>query len=197
VPAPLRHRRPLLQACILAAAALTLAGCGPSAKDLDGPLTTTSIGDHVSIGVPAGWVVTQLGDSGHSGPSGPCQWQDASLHGSANSGPYVIVELVGAGCSTGKPQATALNGFEGHYVTIADVASPTQEATASSAAGSLTVFSQPYTECTNSCLHITEQVALVGLANPSDPQFPTVMIRTQESDISAAQIQRLAASVTG
>jgi hypothetical protein len=185
-----------VRSSVLAVAALALVACGASAKDIDGPLTTTSIGDHVNVGVPSGWVVNQLGDSGHSGPSGPCQWQDASLDGSANSGPYVIIELVGAGCSTGKPQASALNGFEGHYVTIEDAASPNQEATASSAAGSVTVFSQPYTECTNSCLHITEQVALVALAHPNDPQFPTVMMRTQESDISAAQIERLAASVT-
>ena len=197
IGSPQRARR-LAPALILAAPVFALAACGgASAKDIDGPLTATSVGDHVSIGVPSGWVVNHLGDGGHSGPSGPCQWQDANLSGSANSGPYVIVELVGAGCSTGTPQAAALNGFEGHYVTIEDAATSSKEATASSAAGSITVFSQPYTECTNSCRHITEQIALVALAHPTDPAFPTVMLRTQESDISAAQMQRLAASVTG
>lgn len=185
-----------MRSSILAAAALGLVACGAGAADIDGTLTATPIGDHVSIGVPSGWVVNQLGDGGHSGPSGPCQWQDANLNGGANSGPYVIIELVGAACSTGKPQATALNGFEGHYVAIEDAASPTPEATASSASGTITVFSQPYTECTNSCRHVTEQVALVRLAHPADPSFPTVMLRTQESDISAARIQRLAAGVT-
>ncbi len=193
---PQRPRR-LLPAVIPAVTALALVACGASAQDIDGPLTTTSIGDHVSIGVPAGWVVNQLGDGGHSGPTGACQYQDANLKGSADSGPYVIVELVGAGCSTGKPQPAALNGFQGHYVTIQDAASPSPEGTASSAAGSITLFTQPYTECTNSCRHVTEQVALVALAHPSDPSFPTVMIQTQESDITAAQMQKLAASVTG
>ena len=185
-----------MPASILSVAVLTLVACGASAKDIDGPLTSTSIGDSISIGVPQGWVVNRLGDGGHSGPSGPCQFQDADLKGSADSGPYLVIELVGAGCSTGTPQASALNGFEGHYVTIEDVASPTREASSSSPTGSITVFSQPYTECTNSCKHITEQVALVALAHPADPGFPTVMIRTQESDISAAQVQRLAAGVT-
>jgi hypothetical protein len=181
---------------ILAGAALALAACSASATDIDGSLTATSIGDHISIGVPSGWVVNHLGDGGQSSPPGRCQFQDANLNGSANSGPHVIIELVGAACSTGSPQAAAVNGFEGHYVVIEDAAAPSREATASSPAGSITVFSQPYTECTNSCRHITEQVALVALAHPADPRFPTLMLRTQESDISAAQIQRLAASVT-
>jgi hypothetical protein len=192
-----QRRRRLVPAFTLAVPVLALVACGASAKDIEGPLTGTSVGDHISIGVPSGWVVNQLGDGGRSAASGPCQWQDAKLKGSGDSGPYVVVELVGAGCSTGKPQAAALNGFEGHYVTIEDAASSSREAAASSAAGSITVFSQPYTECTNSCRHVTEQVALVGLAHPDDPRFPTVMLRTQETDISAAQMQRLAAAVTG
>ena len=49
--------------------------------------------------------------------------------------------------------------------------------------GSASAFSQPYYECTNSCKNFTEPVVVITLANPSDPEFPTLTVYSDKGTV--------------
>ena len=42
------------------------------------------------------------------------------------------------------------------------------------------MFSQKYYECTNSCKNYTEPVAVIELADPADPAFPTLTAYSEQ-----------------
>ena len=68
------------------------------------------------------------------------------------------------------------NGRHGVFRTAADIP-PDRRADAirlDAPLGYTNVFSQKYYECTNSCKNYTEPVAVIELADPTDPAFPTL-----------------------
>lgn len=77
------------------------------------------------------------------------------------------------------------NGRTGVYRTTADI--PADEAAVAehvrTVLGEATVFTHPYYECTNSCKHWTVPVAVITLAHPKDPRFPTLVIASHHDDL--------------
>jgi len=82
------------------------------------------------------------------------------------------------------------NGRHGVFRTAADIP-PERRSDAirlDAALGYANLFSQKYYECTNSCKDYTEPVAVIELANPTDPAFPTL---TAYSDKGSADLNDL------
>lgn len=173
---------------------LPLSGCGASGADLSGTLSLRPFGPHLSIGVPSGWSVSTFGDPVRDTFQPGCQYQQAALS-PADGPPYVEIDLVGKDCAGGRHQPAPGNGRHGHYVSVGDATSAADVTTASTETGTITLFTQPYYECTNSCRNYTDHVALLHFTHPPDSRFPTLMIVTDDSSVTAAELQALASSV--
>ncbi|CAN5211727.1 hypothetical protein BH20ACT3_BH20ACT3_10320 [soil metagenome] len=50
-------------------------------------------------------------------------------------------------------------------------------------------------ECTYECRFATDTVAIVELVEPVDPDYPTMVIRADETEIGAAAFDRILASL--
>ncbi|WP_345678304.1 hypothetical protein [Yinghuangia aomiensis] len=85
------------------------------------------------------------------------------------------------------------NGRYGVYRTTADIpADELASAThAQTALGDATVFTHPYDECTNSCKHWTVPVAVITVAHPKDPGFPTLVIAANHGEIDVDGLRSL------
>ena len=108
----------------------------------------------------------------------------------------VFVSMSAHACALGHAQRSALNGSHGAYLSVADAPDATNVITQSVATGKRTTFDQPYTQCTNSCLHLTDHVALLALAHPPDPNYPTVMLDVDSQSLTGGDLSILAGTIT-
>jgi hypothetical protein len=87
------------------------------------------------------------------------------------------------------------NGRYGVYRTTADI--PADELASAThvqtALGDATVFTHPYYECTNSCKHYTVPVAVITVAHPKDPGFPTLVIAANHGETDVDGLRALLA----
>lgn len=101
-------------------------------------------------------------------------------------GETLEIESVPADCDV--DNADPGNGDHGYYRTLDDCAHVECEENAEelrTSAGTAHLFTQPYYECTNECDDYTDRVAIVTLDRPTDPNHPTVVIRSNKDEIPA------------
>jgi hypothetical protein len=94
-----------------------------------------------------------------------------------------------AGCPT-EPTARLINGHHGGYRTLADVPADRRAGavTVATPLGEATVFTQPYSEYTNSANHYTEPVAVITLARPADPSYTTLVAISEKGTLTQEQL---------
>jgi hypothetical protein len=86
-----------------------------------------------------------------------------------------------------------LNGTFQRYNSVADV-DGREVAAEQVTAGTAHVFSQTYTECTNSCTDFAHRIVLLELDEPLRPDLPTVMISTT-GDVPVRELVAIADAI--
>jgi hypothetical protein len=86
-----------------------------------------------------------------------------------------------------------INGNHGVYRTAADIPADLRAgaATVQTPLGEATVFTQPYSEYTNSTNHYTEPIAVITLAQPVDPAYPTLVVLSEKGALPLDQLTTL------
>ena len=146
-----------------------------------GATEVIDLGAGFSLDAPASWVLEQAFEL----PDEPLDECD-SVHASIDAGPGVFVSfaLPSVTCADAADPEPPLNGEHGDYVSVDDVRAPLGAATAPSDLGEVTTFEQDYEECTQECVTTRDQVALVALTVPVDPDHPTLMVHADAEDVS-------------
>lgn len=174
---------------------------GPPWPGDDAPTETYDLGAGLVAELPEGWEVTPFGDpvevsrdsgGGGSGGTGGCTSQAATV----DAGEHLVeLRLNATGCAGIDVTGQIGNGYHGSYVTLDDVPDPRDVADHQVEAGSLTTFSQDYFECTNECNDYEDHVALLELADPPDPEHPTVVLVDPRGQLSVDHLVALADAI--
>ena len=180
VTAPQRHRAHY----VLMALFPLLLGCGggDGVPDDTGDTHTVSVfGAHTAftLDVPEDWAFTFVTDNATCGS------------GSYQLGDRLAVVAVPTSCAQAAHNGQIGNGFHGLYRIVDDVVKPLDETTVTTPAGTATVFTQAYFECTNSCDNWDEPVAIVTLAQPFDPAYPTLVVRGDKNLVSRSELEKI------
>ena len=77
-----------------------------------------------------------------------------------------------------------INGFHGEYRTMDDVPDPIDPVSVDTPIGPAHIFSQEYAEYTNRSRSWEEPVAIVELSEPEDPDFGSLVIRSDRGALS-------------
>lgn len=168
----------------------------PSAKDTDDApyeyqLQTFSNG-HVQFSFRLGpgeeFAATPVGASATPSPTDPVQ-----LTLTRNGTQVAAVTAYAADAPLPHANTGLDNGRYGIYRTAADIAADELAAATheQTALGDATVFTHPYGECTNSCKHWTVPVAVITLAHPKDPGFPTLVLAANHGEIDVDGLRSL------
>jgi hypothetical protein len=211
---PTSSRGPLAILVATVVAALGLAGCGvdgssSSATSTTSTTSTTVPADRseqivvavetdqvaVTLEVPEGWEVVLDGSGGisdHDRRDGCAQAVRARIR-PPNVYSAIAVEAVPASCEPSNSRPG--NGNHGTYRTMDDVPEAEAITQVETAAGPASRFEQPYYECTSECSSFTDTVAIVELDEPVDPDYPTVVVRAEETEIGAEAFDRILASL--
>lgn len=155
------------------------------------PDTSTEVidlGAGFSVDAPETWTLEQAFEV-PSEPADECGSVPASID--AGSGVFVSFSLPAAVCAGNTEGGAPSNGEHGDYITIEDVSDPLEPGAASSGLGEVTTFEQDYEECTQECVTTRDQVALVALSVPVEPDRPTLMIDADADDVSVEQMRDL------
>lgn len=154
----------------------------------DAPTQVIDLGAGFSVDAPETWALEQSFEL----PTEPVEDCD-SVHATVDAGAGVFVSftLPAAACAGAVDPELPLNGEHGDYVTVDDVAAPLGTDTAPSELGEVTTFEQDYEECTQECVTTRDQVALVALTVPVDPDHPTLMIHADADDVSVERMLAL------
>lgn len=173
----------------LAAAMATLAGVttvvaeGDDTPALDGEVMTTALDDprfDLVLTHPVRFEVQ--GPEQAFSDEVPCDIPRYRLWG----GPGVVeLEVVPTDCEYDDRLG---NGFHGIYRTIADVADLDADdaddvEVVDTAVGPAEVFTQDYYECTNECNDYVDRIAIVTLDEPSDDDYPTLVVRANKDEV--------------
>lgn len=191
-------RRLLLLLASLALLAGCMSGDDPEPVSVDWPgesdgaTEVIDLGAGFSLDAPASWTLEQAFEL----PDEPFDECD-SVHASIDAGPgaFVSFALPSVACAGADPEPP-LNGQHGDYVTVDDVLAPIGTDTAPSDLGEVTTFEQDYEECTQECVTTRDQVALVALAVPVDPDHPTLMVYGDAEDVSVDRMLALVDAIS-
>lgn len=93
-------------------------------------------------------------------------------------------------------QEQILNGRHGWYSTLDQVDDPLEATTVETRLGQAQVFGQKYTECTNSCSSSTDQIALIRLDRPADPEFPVLVVMSTGDERTRAEFLQLLTGIS-
>ncbi|MEU6857594.1 hypothetical protein AB0B28_01770 [Glycomyces sp. NPDC046736] len=99
-----------------------------------------------------------------------------------NFGRQLTIEAVAADC-VDEDDGRIINGRHGHYRTIDDVPAPLDVVEVDTGVGTAQVFLQEYAEYTNTSNEWEEPVAIVVLDDPADPEFPTLVLRSDKAEL--------------
>ena len=159
----------------------------------DGATEAIDLGAGFSLDAPASWTLEQAFEL----PAGPFDECD-SVHASIDAGPGVFVSfaLPSVACAGAADPEPPLNGENGDYITVDDVPAPLGTATAPSDLGEVTTFEQDYEECTQECVTTRDQVALVALTVPVDPDHPTLMVYGDAEDVPVDRMLALVDAIS-
>ncbi len=138
-------------------------------------------------------------DATPTGPSAPPDCDESSPANSpadwANlerNGDYLATfEVDPPRCGTSPP--TSGNGRRPLFHSTADLTKDqlSQAHRFSIGSGTVVTFEQPYFECTQSCKHWSEPVALVMPDTPADRAYPTLVIRSDRAALDRADLEDL------
>ncbi|WP_238011825.1 hypothetical protein KZZ52_13380 [Dactylosporangium sp. AC04546] len=179
----------MLRRCFaVVALALLAGGCqGPVVRPDPVPVSSPTI---APVGEPVAFHLRL--DTGQrlimrSAGSGACPGLDARVDLGARRA--VRLAAYATTCST-DDNGRIGNGSHGVYRTATDVPADRRATatTVQTALGAGIAFSQQYYECTNSCSHYTEPVAVITLDHPADPAFPTLTIISEKRTIDLDQM---------
>ncbi|WP_327001794.1 hypothetical protein OHA72_42715 [Dactylosporangium sp. NBC_01737] len=94
-------------------------------------------------------------------------------------------------CPTGDGQL--INGHHGVYRTTADIPADRRAGavTVPTPLGEATVFTQPYSEYTNSANHYTEPVAVITLAHPADAAYQALTVVAEKGTLPLEQLTKV------
>ncbi len=166
---------------------LAMAACGGTdgsgRKD-----TTTTIkltGLQLELTLPDSMRLTSISDGSAEAPRIGCQIEAASF----DYGSSFAVEAVPSACDI--HNGGTGNGYHGHYRTVADVPTNPRLTALRLSIGDAQVFEQPYFECTNSCHHYTDRIAIVTLRHPTDSEHPTIVLRTDTRSLGESQFEHV------
>ncbi|WP_433606597.1 hypothetical protein ACQP2P_30495 [Dactylosporangium sp. CA-139114] len=182
------------RAALLPLVLVALAGCrapapapAPAAKPDPRPITSPSVAP-VDGPVPF-HVHLDAGErlSTSSPRAGACPALSTRIIGRDGN---VLIAAYGADCpvsGNGSPG----NGRHGVYRTSADIPSSRTTTSATTPLGDATLFEQPYYECTNSCQHYTEPVAVIALSAPAGQAIRALVVVAERGSLDLAGLQAL------
>ena len=182
--------RTLVAVAVAALCVVPLAACqGSGSVGGDDTHQLEVRGAHTAfdVDVPTGWAITEVIDAGTCGAPTYVVSEGSELR--------LVVQAVPTSCEAASENSEIGNGHHGVYRTIDDVPKPQQVATVSTKLGSATVFTQDYYECTNSCHHWEEPVAIVTVGSPVDAGYPTLVVRGEQDNVSRDDLETIVASL--
>jgi hypothetical protein len=155
------------------------------------PTQTVTLGEGLAADLPVSWEVEPFSEPGEGHrPADECPGNEARLRTGDGT---LTLAMFPLGCGdSGRPIS---NGFHGTYTSLDDVPEPVGVEEHEVAAGSLVTFTQRYDEYTNEHTVWTDNVGLLELANPPDPQRPTVMLLDAKGLLPMAGLVAVAASI--
>ena len=109
-------------------------------------------------------------------------------------GADLVIEAIPADCAIRSPQQV-MNGRHGTYRKLADVPDPIDPRAVTTTIGSAQVFEQHYSEHTNVSSDWQEPVAIVTLDSPIDPDFSTLVVRSDKAALSRDELTKVVASL--
>lgn len=154
----------------------------------DGPTQLIDLGAGFSVEAPETWSLEQAFEVSTESAD-ECGSVPASIE--AGAGVFVSFNLPAAVCAGDTSGGAPLNGEHGDYVSIEDVSDPLDPGESSSELGRVTTFEQDYEECTQECVTTRDQVALVALSVPIEPDRPTLMIHADADEVSVERMLAL------
>lgn len=194
-PAPVRRSLPrgliaiaVVGVFVVSAQVLVLIALGvftPPAADAE--TTTITVADDYAaftLDVPDGTAITTVDHRGED------RCDSAAYH---LSGYGLEVEAVSAKCELDRQRVS--NGRHGTYRTIDDVPEPKDVATLDTGIGPAEVFTQEYVEATNSTDSYEEPVAIVVFDDPVNPDYPTLVIRSEKGELGRGEFIELVESL--
>ncbi|MGI5246683.1 hypothetical protein [Dactylosporangium sp. CA-139066] len=175
---------------VVAVAALAVGGC--RAADVQPsrspePVTSPTV-------APAGGPVPfriQLGAGQRLIPHAPASSGCPGYNTVAYLGSSRTIRLMAyATTCTVEDNERLINGRHGVYRTTADIPADRRAGavTVQTELGGATVFTQPYSEYTNSTNHYTEPVAVITLAKPADPAYQTLTVVAEKGALPLDQL---------
>lgn len=158
------------------------------------PTETRELGGGLVAELPEGWEIGRFETGPYSPDDVPAGctmlWGDVS-DGEAS----VQLQLNSTGCSGVGEDDQIGNGHHGVYVTLDDVREPFDVEEHDVTAGALTTFQQDYFECTNSCTDYRDHVGLLTLADPPDPDHPTLVLMDAKGEVPLDDLVDLADAI--
>lgn len=139
--------------------------------------------DHLSLSmnVPAGMGITSVTREGF-GDEPQCATVQYRL------GSELALESFASSCEATDGESsdndTLRNGYHGKYRTMDDVTDPIDVTSVDTPLGPAHVFSQKYEEHTNLSRTWEEPAAIVELSDPADPEFSSLVIRSDREALS-------------
>lgn len=136
-------------------------------------------GEHVSVEVtvPGDLAIDEVAANAYSDTDPECR--DIRYE----FGVDLTVEAFASDCAI-DPVQRIMNGGHGAYRTMEDVPDPVDVEEVATGAGPARVFVQHYSEHTNVSESWEEPVAIVTLDAPVDPDFPTLVLRSDKAAFS-------------
>ncbi|GAA4909311.1 hypothetical protein LX16_2903 [Stackebrandtia albiflava] len=125
-------------------------------------------------------------DSIAAGPD----WDGCERIGYGFDGAGLVVEAVSRHCDP-DPSQQIINGDHGTYRTVRDVPEPLGLTRVDTYAGPADVFTQIYTEYTNTTTEYEEPVAIVTFDLPVNPDYPTLVIRSSQGGMDIEEFTTL------
>lgn len=147
-----------------------------------GPTETFDLGEGLVAELPEDWEVEPFEPRDPENVAGgECAGPEARLDTGAG---LLSLELNPQDCDRGDTGSTDIgNGDHGTYVALDDVPEPQDVEEHDVGAGSLTTFVQAYYECTNECNDYDDNVGLLELEGPPDPNRPTVVLLDAKGEL--------------
>lgn len=143
----------------------------------------------VELTVPGDLAIDRVHAGPFYGPALDCRFLRYRFGGD------LVLEAFENACEIDSTQRV-INGRHGFYRTLDDVPDPVDVREVATDAGPAEVFVQEYAEYTNSSNYWDEPVAIVALDDPVDPDFPTLVLRSDKGELSREALTEIVASLS-
>ncbi|MFB9410422.1 hypothetical protein [Dactylosporangium matsuzakiense] len=179
-------RKPLM---LVAMAVPALAGCralDPAPEPLSSP-TVAAVEEAVRFHVHLG-----AGQQLATKVSSPDLCPGLDIRFDLGRGKWVRMVAFAVDCEPrGGDNRRPGNGNHGLYRSALDIPADRQTGTVATPLGAATTFEQPYYECTNSCRHFTEPVAVIALDKPAHPRVTALTVYSEQGTLDLDGLRAL------